>query len=257
MLGLAFLVLWELLHDRPIVDVPLFRHANFAASMAVMFVTGFILISTTQLIPRFLQSMLGYTATEAGLALTAGGVATLFVMPLAGALTRKVQPKYLIMFGLTVETLAAIHLSGFNTEISFAHAAWARVFQAVGLPFLFVPISTAAYTGLPPDKSNNASALINTMRNLGGSVGISVATTVLARREQFHHSRLAETINPFSVLYQSHLHEPVVRWARLVQEQAAMLSYIDVFSLVACLAAVAIPVTFFLRRTPTGAAAVH
>src|SRR5439155_21507325 len=133
----------------------------------------------------------------------AGGVATLLMMPVAGALIKIVQPKVLIAFGHLVEALAAWHLSGFNTEISFAHAAWARVAQGAGLPFLFVPITTVSYAGLPPGKSNNASALLNSMRNIGASVGISVGTTLLARRSQFHQSRLAESLTPVSPLAQT------------------------------------------------------
>ena len=171
--------------------------------MIVMFVTGFILISTTQMLPQFLQTMMGYTATKAGLALTAGGIATFLMMPIVGALLRKIQPRYLIAFGLTVECLACLYLRGFDTEINFGHAALGRFFPAIGMPFLFVPITTVSFAGLPPAKRGNASALINTMRNLGGSFGISLAVTVLARRGQFHHARLVESITPFSPLANS------------------------------------------------------
>ncbi len=256
-LALTFLMLWELVHDEPIIDLPLMKNRNFAAAMAVMFATGFILIATTQLLPRFLQTMLGYTAEDAGLALTAGGGATLLLMPVVGALLKHVPAKYLILFGLVVECAAAFHLSGFNGDISFGHAALARVFQAIGLPFLFVPISTIAYAGLPPGKNNNASALINTMRNLGGSFGISVATTVLARRGQFHHSRLAEMINPYNPAFQPHLHEPLARWDNLVTQQATLMSYVDVFWLVGVLAIVAIPIALVLRGGKAGAGGGH
>jgi len=240
-------------HDDPIVDLPLMRSANFSAPMVVMFVTGFILISTTQMIPQFLQSIMGYTATKAGLALTAGGCATLVMMPAVGALLRKIQPKYLIAFGLLVESLACLYLRGFNTDINFGHAALGRMFQGFGLPFLFVPITTVSYAGLPPGKSNNASALINTMRNLGGSFGISLAVGVLARRGQYHHSRLAETVTVFT---RSHAGpgNPLVAFGQVLERQAEMLSYIDVFMFLAVLAACAIPFTFLLRGIDPGKA---
>ena len=199
-ISLTALVFWEMNHDDPIVDLPLLRNRNFASAMVVMFVTGFILISTTQMLPQFLQSVMGYTATDAGLALTAGGCATLVMMPVVGGLIRKIQPKYLIAFGLAVESLACLYLRGFNTEINFGHAALGRMFQGFGLPFLFVPITTVSYAGIPPGKSNNASALINTMRNLGGSFGISMAVGLLTRRGQYHHSRLGETFTVFTRL---------------------------------------------------------
>ena len=257
-LSLIFLVIWELNHEDPIVDLPLARHRNFGAAMIVMFVTGFILISTTQMLPQFLQTMMGYTATKAGLALTAGGAATFLMMPLVGALLRKVQPRYLIAFGLTVECLACLYLRGFNTEINFGHAALGRIFQAVGLPFLFVPITTVSYAGLPPNKSGNASALINTMRNLGGSFGISVAVTALARRGQFHHARLAEGITPFAPAFSSGRFGSLAAIDRLVQRQAQMGSYLDVFTLLAIIAALTVPVAFILQRIKPGqSAAAH
>jgi len=204
------------------------------------------------LLPRFLQSVMGYTATKAGLALTAGGVATLIMMPIVGGVLIKIiQPKYLIAFGLLVEALAAWHLSGFNTEISFAHAAWARVFQGAGLPFLFVPITTISYSGLPPGKSNNASALLNSMRNIGASVGISLGTTILARRSQFHHGRLVESLTPFSHNFRAQAVGSLENLDRVVQQQTAMLSYIDAFWFVALVAAVAIPLAMILRRLKT------
>lgn len=256
-LSLLFLVVWELICDEPIVDIPLMKDKSFSAAMMAMFTTGFILISTTQLLPQFLQTMLGYTATTAGMALTAGGAATLVVMPICGALLKKIQPKYLIAFGLLVECVACYHLRGFNTDVSFAHAAWARVLQACGLPFLFVPISTVAYAGLPPAKSNNASALINTMRNLGGSFGISVGITILARRSQYHHSRLSESVNVYSPAFQEHTHTSLIQINAAVERQAAMLSYIDVFWFLTVAAAVVLPTTFLLRRVKAGQAGAH
>jgi DHA2 family multidrug resistance protein len=245
-LSLIALVIWEFSQDEPIVDLPLMKNRNFSSAMAVMFVTGFILISTTQILPQFLQSMMGYTATKAGLALTAGGLATLVAMPLVGALLQKIQPKYLIAFGLAVEAAACYHMRGFNTNISFGHAAWARIFQGAGLPFLFVPITTVSYAGLPPGKSSNASALINTMRNLGGSFGISTAVGVLASRGQFHHARLAERVTPY---LRAHLPSPAVtaQFEQALGRQADMLSYVDIFMLLTVLAAAAIPFAFLLR----------
>jgi DHA2 family multidrug resistance protein len=250
-ISLVALVFWELNHDDPIVDLPLMRSGNFASAMVVMFVTGFILISTTQMIPQFLQSIMGYTATKAGLALTAGGCATLVMMPVVGALLRKIQPKYLIGFGLIIESLACLYLRGFDTNINFGHAALGRMFQGFGLPFLFVPITTVSYAGLPPGKSNNASALINTMRNLGGSFGISTAVGLLARRGQYHHARLAETVTLFTRPHPDAAGK-LAAFGQVVERQAEMLSYIDVFMFIAVLAACAIPFTFLLRGIDQG-----
>jgi DHA2 family multidrug resistance protein len=202
------------------------------------------------MLPQFLQSIMGYTALKAGLALTAGGCATLFFMPVCALLMKKIQPRYLIGFGLLVEGLACLYLRGFDTDINFGHAALGRVFQGAGLPFLFVPITTVSYTGIPPGKSNNASALINTMRNLGGSVGISIAVGLLAHRLQFHHARLSSTVTIFSGARRGM--GSLVAFGSVLERQAEMLSYIDVFKFLAVLAMAAIPFVFLLKNVKSG-----
>jgi len=255
-LCLAFLFVWEMfLEKEPIVDLPLLRNRNFASSLVVMGVTGFILISTTQILPQFLQTIMGYTAAKAGFALTAGGVATLLMVPVSALSLKKVQPKYLIAFGLLVEAAAMFYMRGFTTDIDFWHAAWGRIFQGAGLPFLFVPITTISYAGLPPEKSANAAALLNTMRNIGGSFGISVANTVLIRRAQYHHSRLGESLNAFAPGIQTRFAAAPAALERLLQRQAEMLSYVDVFHLLGIVAACSILATFLLRRIKPGEAA--
>jgi MFS transporter, DHA2 family, multidrug resistance protein len=249
--ALTALVFWELNHDDPIVDLPLMKSRNFSSAMAVMFVTGFILISTTQVLPQYLQTIMGYTALKAGLALTVGGLGTLCMMPVVGFLSQKVQPKYLIAFGLVVESLACYHLRGFDTDISFGHAAVGRLFQGIGLPFLFVPITSVSYAGLPPGKSNNASALINTMRNLGGSFGISLAVGILASRGQYHHARLASEVTVFSRLHLATA-RATAAFGQVVDRQAAMLSYLDVFIFLAILAICCVPFAFLLQNVKPG-----
>jgi len=251
-MALIFLIIWEKITDNPIIDMKMVGSRNFGLCMAMMFVTGFILLTSVQLIPQFLQSVEPYDATQAGLALTAGGFGTLIFMPVVGLLLRKIQARYLIAFGLLTQALAAYHLSGINAQLSFEHAAWARVFQAIGLPFLFVPINTIAYSGLPPGKSNDASALLNSMRNLGGSFGISFGTTLLARRSQYHHARLGEWLTPFAQNRTPHLFPSVQALDASVQLQAGVLSYIEIFWILAVISAVFIPLTFLLGRTKPG-----
>ena len=108
-------------------------------------------------------------------------------MPVVGMLTGRVQPRWLIAFGFTVSGLALFHMTGFTLQIDYRHAMLARCFQTFGLAFLFIPINTLAYSGLPPGKNNNASALLNVSRNIGASFGIAMVITMLARRSQFHH----------------------------------------------------------------------
>ncbi|HEV7226031.1 MAG TPA: DHA2 family efflux MFS transporter permease subunit [Pirellulales bacterium] len=262
--ALLLLVLWELTRDDPIVDLPLLAHRGFLAANLVMLSLGFILFGTTQLLPQMVQEILGYTATSAGLVITPGGLAVMAVMPVVGLLLKVVQPRVLVVCGLVVISLALFEMSGWNVQVAFRNVAWARVFQAAGIAFLFVPISTVAYVGLPAGKNNNASALINLSRNLGGSFGISLVQTWLARRGQFHQARLVERLTPYDAGYQPLVdqlgatlggNEPALAAiGQSLQQQAKMLAYIDIFHLLAWAALLMIPLAFLLPKAPLGGA---
>ncbi len=167
---LIALIPWELTRKDPIVDIRLLGQRQFGACFLLMLGTGAIVISTTQILPQLLQTELSYTATLAGLALSPGGVVTMIMMPIVGRLIGLVQPKYLLIAGASIAAIAMWHLTGLTGDISYNYAALSRIYLAFGLPLLFLPVTTASYDGLPPDKTNQASALINVARNLGGSL---------------------------------------------------------------------------------------
>lgn len=268
---LLALIPWELSRDDPIVDIRLLGTRQFGACALVMLGTFAVLISTTQLLPQLLQTEVGYTAMLAGLALSPGGVATMMLMPVAGRLVSVVQPKYLIMFGAAVAALSMWHMTGLTRDISYGYAALARIYLAIGLPFLFLPVTTASYDGVPPEKTNQASALINVARNIGGSMGVAVAQTLLAQRQQFHQSRLIEHAAPSDLGYQQTLDQmtryfqaqganasdaasQAIAWVgRTLQQQVDFLAYIDVFWSLAIIAALLIPIAATLRSIDLGA----
>lgn len=270
---LLALIPWELLRDDPIVDIRLLGTRQFGACAVVMLGTFAVLISTTQLLPQLLQTEVGYTAMLAGLALSPGGIATMMLMPVAGRLVSVVQPKYLIMFGAAVAALSMWHMTGLTGDISYGYAALARIYLAIGLPFLFLPVTTASYDGVPPEKTNQASALINVARNIGGSIGVAVAQTLLAQRQQFHQSRLIEHAAPSDLGYQqtidtmtryfqaqgsnaSDAASQAVAWVgKTLQQQVDFLAYIDVFWTLAIIAALLIPIAATLRSIDLGAPA--
>lgn len=263
--SLLALIPWELTREDPIVDIRLLGRRQFGACFLVMLATGAVLISTTQLLPQLLQTELNYTAMLAGLALSPGGVATLVLMPVVGRLVGSVQPKYLIMFGAVIVAFSMWHLTGLTGDITYGYAALSRIFLALGLPFLFLPVTTASYDGVPPDKTNQASALINVARNIGGSMGVALAQTVLAQRQQFHQSRLIEHAAPSDLGYQqtidamtryfqaqgssaSDAASQAIAWVgRTLQQQVDFLAYIDVFWTLAIIAVLMIPVAAVLR----------
>ncbi|MCK1545195.1 DHA2 family efflux MFS transporter permease subunit [Bradyrhizobium sp. 147] len=271
--SLLSLIPWELTREQPIVDLRLLGRRQFAACFLVMLGTGAVLISTTQLLPQLLQTELNYTAMLAGLALSPGGVATLVLMPVVGRLVGIVQPKYLIMCGAAIVAFSMWHLTGLTGDITYGYAALSRIFLALGLPFLFLPVTTASYDGIPPDRTNQASALINVARNIGGSMGVALAQTILAQRQQFHQSRLIEHAAPSDLGYQqtidamtryfqaqgsnaSDAASQAVAWVgKTLQQQVDLLAYIDVFWTLAIIALLMIPTAAVLRRIDLSAPA--
>src|ERR1700689_2394341 len=203
--SLIFVIFWEWHHKDPIIDLHLFRERTFATANFLMFMLGFALLGSTLLLPLFMQTMLGYTAKRAGLALMPGGFAIMVAMPLVGFLLSRYSPRYLMMFGLSMLSFSLFHMTTFDLSIDFRTVTIARVYQAIGMAFLFVPINTAAYAFLPRDKNNAASGLMNLARNMGGSVGISVVTTLLARRAQFHQVQLSEKLSAANPQFRSML----------------------------------------------------
>jgi len=269
---LITLIPWELTRDDPIVDLRLLGRRHFGACWLVMLGTGAVLISSTQFLPQILQTDFNYTVLLAGLSLSPGGIATLMVMPIVGRLVGIVQPKYLIMVGSLIVTFAMWHLTGLNGDITYGYAAFARVILGIGLPLLFLPVTTASYDGVPPDKTNQASALINVARNLGGSMGVALAQTTFAQRQQFHQSRLVEHISASDVGYQQALDaftryfqdqgsdpqqaasQAVAAIGKTLQTQIDLLSYIDVFWTLAIIGAIMVPLALIIRPIDLGAA---
>src|SRR6202522_4577173 len=269
-------IIWEVVHKDPIIDLHLFKERSFGVGNLLMFMVGFVLLSSTVLIPQFLQELMGYTAQRAGLALMPGGIAIIMCMPLVGFLLGKTDARRLLIFGLAMVCFALFHMTNFDTAIDFRTLATARVFQAMGLAFLFVPINTAAYSFIPPGKNNAASGLINLARNIGGSVGISFVTTMLARRAQVHQSNLTARLGSGNGQFQTALsnltHMLVTRgsspaeaarqaygmMAFNLDRQATMLAYIDNFWILGCCVAAMIPFVFLMKKVKHGGSiAVH
>jgi DHA2 family multidrug resistance protein len=266
--GLSFLIFvpWELMHEDPIVELRLLFHRQFGMAFFVMLMIGAILFGSNQIMPQLLQTTFPYTAMLSGLAMMPGGIAMLVIMPIAGQVTGRFQPKYLMSIGLAGIALSMWYSTSLTPDASFDYFGWVRVYQMVGLPFMFIPINTVAYDGLPPNKTNQASALMNVARNLGGSIGISIANVVLTQRTQFHQSRLVENTVPSSPVFQSTLQQMTKYFqqhgvntgdangqamgliGQMIRTQAALMAYIDVFYVCAITAALMIPLVLLLVR---------
>jgi DHA2 family multidrug resistance protein len=271
--SLVAFVVRELRAKEPIVDLRLLGNRNFAVANILMFILGFVLLGSTELIPQFVQTSMGYSATDAGLVLSPGGMALVFIMPIMGKLVTRVDARWLIMFGLALSGVSLLYMTNFDLQVDYGTIAIARLFQALGLAFLFIPINTAAYVGIPREKTNMGTALVNLSRNLGGSVGISLIQTVFARRAQFHQAVLTEHVTSFSPSSASLLSSLTSHFQNvpgqavdaatraqaafygLVQQQAVMLSFIDIFKLMAIAFLVAIPIVMLMNKREAGATA--
>jgi MFS transporter, DHA2 family, multidrug resistance protein len=201
--GMIGLIAWEWNRKQPLMNLKLFRFKNFAICCFLMMLVGGVLNANTVLQPQFMQLLLGYTATTAGLALTAGGLTLVVMMPLAGIATSKVSARTLaaggfILFVVTFRYAAMVT----NLQMSFAEASWLRVVQMLPLPFCFISITNAAYVGMPKRESNQVAGLINFARNIGGSVLIALTNAQVTSRATWHQQHLQSAMQSANLAFQ-------------------------------------------------------
>jgi len=272
--ALVGVVVWELRQDQPVVDFRILANRNFALAALVMYGVGFTLYGSTAILPIFLQTVLGYTALLSGLVLSPGGIAMMFGMVIVGRLLGRFQARWLIVFGLVVAAAGLFSMSGFTLDVDFRTAMWARTIQALGMAFLFVPINTTAFSSVRPEKLGSATGLMNLFRNIGGSGGIAMINTIIARRSQFHQATLVSHLTPLDPGLSPTLHGMTANFVAhgasgpdgfaqaqallygIVQKQAAMLAVADTFWMLALIFLAMIPLVLLLRRTPVHAGAV-
>ena len=247
MIGLVTLIIHELRTDHPVVDLRVLKNRSFAAGVFLIGMLGFILYASLVLLPLYLQTLMGYPAYNSGLALSPRGIGALLFTPLAGHLTTKVDPRRLLVVGLVLGSITMFDLSGLNLYAGFWDILWAQVLQGVALSFLFIPLMTLAMARISPEKMGNATSIFNLMRNIGGSVGIAIMTTFLARRTQLHQNHLVANVragDPQTLRLlqglRAHFHgqgADSVTAARkalgavygMVQQHAAMLAFVEAF----------------------------
>jgi DHA2 family multidrug resistance protein len=266
-ISLIGVVVWELRQSQPVIDLKILKNRNFALSAVAMYAVGFTLYGSTAILPIFLQTVLGYTALLSGLVLSPGGIAMMVGMAMVGRLLGRFEARWLIIFGLVLSAAGLIEMSGFNLDVDFRSAMWARTLQAFGMSFLFVPINTTAFSAVAKEKLGYASGLINLFRNIGGSGGIAMINTVLARREQFHQQVLVSHLTPMDGSYADALRNIASSIGAqgasaadaagqaqgvlygMVQRNATMLAVNDTFWILALIFLCMIPLVLFLRRT--------
>jgi MFS transporter, DHA2 family, multidrug resistance protein len=268
--GMIALVIWELRAKNPIINLRVFRHRNFAICCFLMALVGGVLNANTVLQPQFTQELLGYNATTAGLALTAGGIALVIVMPLAGYATGKISARTLAAGGFILFAVTFFYAANVTSlTMSFAQASWLRVVQMLPIPFCFISITTAAYVGLPVEESNQVSGLINFARNIGGSILISVTNAQVTTRAMWHEQHLQAGMQAGSPGYQQYvqnltgffsgpfghanaMNRALATMYNLLNQQARTQGYQDVYVELAWMSIVLIGLAFLLSKNKPG-----
>ena len=271
LVALTLFVFREWNHENPILDLRLLKQRNFATAVLMMFVLGMVLFGTTVLIPQFLQVQMGYSAQEAGMALSMGAIVLVFMMPLVGQLVTRVDPRLLVAIGFLGTAAALYHMTILNMQIDFRTAAMLRVYQVIGLAFIFIPINTLSYVGMPPNKSNQIAGMTNLFRNLGGGIGISLLSTYLQRLGQKHQVYLSAHTGPGDLLFQQRVDGLTRNFTnqgfpagvaqtrayavieRIIYGQATTLAYIDVISAMAVGILCMVPLVLIMKRPQRGA----
>ena len=267
---LVGVVFYLLKKDHPILDLRLLKDRNFAVAALMLFILGFVLYGSMALLPIFLQTLLGYTATLSGRILSPGGMVILVMMPVVAMLLRKFDTRLLIGSGFLFCGLGLFWMAQFNLQVDFQTIMIARMVQCLGLAFLFVPMNVTAFMNVPPDKTSYASGMLNLVRNIGGSTGIALVSTILSRRSQVHQASLVGNLHPGSLAYQGFLgragqmlvHQgasptDAARQAQglaygTLQRHSAMMGFTDTFWIMAVLCLALLPMIFLMRATHAG-----
>jgi DHA2 family multidrug resistance protein len=263
-IGITGLIWWEWRNPKPIMNLKLFKFRNFSICCFLMLLVGGILNATTVLQPQFLQGLLGYNATNAGKALTMGGLSLLCVVPIAGILTTKLPARNILACGFIGFAISYFYSSTHLTlDMSFRFASFLRIIQVLPIPFCFVAITNAAYVGLPREASNQVAGLINFVRNIGGSIFIAVTNALVTNRSLFHQARLQEAMQPanpqftqrvdiLTNSFNGSIDTAQAYIYQLLNRQAGAQGYQDVYRMLGWMACGMIVLAFLLKKNRPG-----
>ncbi len=262
----AFLIR-EFRHDKPLVDLRVFKHRNFAIGCVLIGLFGAAIYGLVTLLPLFYQELMGYTALAAGWAVSPRGVGAILAMPLIGYLTAKIDNRYLIAFGFTLFGICSIWFGEINLSIGQWSLLWAIVLSGFGSGCVFVPLSTTTMSFLKNEEIGNASGLYNLLRNIGGSIGISVVNTIVARHQQLHRNELVASLDPGRVEVRgavqgmqqylsaqgasptTGLQQAYGLIGQTLESQSRLWSYVDDFRYMALMCFACVPIVFALKKT--------
>ena len=274
--SLIFLIVWELRVDRPLVDIRVLRNRNFAVGTLLITVVGVVLYSTTALLPLFLQGLMGYPALNSGMAVSPRGMGAICSLLVVGVLVAKIDGRLLIGLGFLILAYSCNDFGNINLEIATKSVMWPNVLSGIGMGLIFVPLTVSAMGALANNQMGNAAGVFNLMRNIGGSVGIAMATTLVARGTQTHQALMVGQLSPYRPEFQRTLQtatgmlsrygDPVTAHRQAygllygtMQQQANLYAYVDTFRSLTLLCLICVPLVFLLKKVKSsgGSVALH
>ena len=268
--AIAIAIWWEWNHHDPVVELTLLRDRNFSLACAYYFIFAFGLFGSTVLIPEILQTLYGYTATDAGLVLGPGAAVITLLAPFVARIVPRIGAKRMLGASFTIAALSMFYYNRLTPHTDYFHYALARAYQGFGYAFMFVPVTQLAYSYLPKNKNNKGSSLTNLCRNWGGSFGIAFVTTMLERRSQFHQSVLVSHLSSADGSVQQFvnnasrflltrgtsgpdaIHQSYGLISSLMNQQATLLAAMDCFFLLGVVVIVGLPLAFLIRNFQIG-----
>jgi DHA2 family multidrug resistance protein len=273
--GLAALIVRELRTPEPLVDLRVFRNRNFWVGTGMTGTVMAGMYSALAMLPLFLQTLMGYTSESAGLATAPRGIGAMVAMPIVGLLMAYVDGRLLISLGVVMISAATFLFGNLTLDVSMTNIVWPNILYGMGMGLVMVPLMTISIGTLPREKIGNASGIFNLMRNLGGSIGISVSTTFLARMTQAHQANLVAHMTPYDPVFRERLAAFTAGMSRysappqahmqaygmlhgILLQQANLSAYVDMFRWTALIMAACLPFAWLLRKVVGKAgAAVH
>jgi MFS transporter, DHA2 family, multidrug resistance protein len=264
--ALAAFVIRELTTEHPIVDLSIFKIRTYATGVFLMTVLGFVLYGSTVLVPLLLQTVLGYPALNAGVAMLPRGLGSFIAMPVVGAMMSRVRPRYMLVGGTLLGSFAMFRLAHLNLDVGYWNFFWALIWQGVGMGLMFIPLTTITNDPIPLERMGNATSIFNLMRNIGASIGISMVLAIQTRHAQMHVNSLTANVTPSNLQAQGMVNgiksmmmaqagaDPATaqRMANgmienLIRQQAAIMSFNDIFWLLAVIFLCMLPLIFLMR----------
>ncbi len=278
LIALAAFVLYELFFtEHPVVDLRVFKARTYATGVFLMTVLGFVLYGSLVLLPILLQTLLGYPALQAGIAMAPRGLGSFIAMPVVGIIMSKFDPRKLLTIGMAVAAFTLFQLAWLNLYSGYWDVFWPQFIQGLAMALLFVPLTTITMDPIPKERMGNATSIFNLMRNIGGSMGIANVTTIVARHTQAHINDLGAHVNPYSLgtrmmmedleaAFRARGADAATAASRaydatfgMVARQSAMLSFVDAFWLLGATFLAIIPLIFIMKKphTHAGEMAMH